>query len=64
MNNKLACLCGCGRVALYRGLHYACYRRLAAWVRTGKTTWKELVSNGNALPQKRGKDGLIPKEIR
>lgn len=44
------CLCGCGRMALRRGLANSCYARLGEHVRRGLTTWARLEREGKALP--------------
>lgn len=42
----------CGRIAMRRGLCRRCYGRCEASVRSGKTTWTELVAQNRILPSK------------
>ncbi len=53
----IACLSGCDRIAVNRGLCPACYNRLKAQVRASKTTWAELEAAGKALPARRRGSG-------
>ena len=45
---SIACLNGCGKVGLNRGLCAGCKTTLQCQVREGKTTWAKLQAEGRA----------------
>lgn len=48
----IACMCGCGRIAMCRGLSTGCYTRTRLRVKAGKTSWEQLEKDGKCLPAK------------
>ena len=50
MANGATCLCGCGKLAEFRGLAIGCYRAARFQIKKAKATWAELEALGLALP--------------